>query len=155
MTLFVLIGALLFSFTSYGHAKDIYRWTDENGATHYADKVPKKFEHTVRKVDAHVNELNTNRQRVVVDAPIISLPSTVASSPQGVQVEIMGSGESAGSGGTGGSDDCSTMRRKYWESQECFQRYRNANGSVKAEAYQHCAVVTNPVEQCGPVITEP
>jgi hypothetical protein len=155
MGFFIWIGALLLSFSLSAQSKDIYRWIDAEGATHYADKVPKEFKGKARKVDAHVNEVGTNRQAAMDETPVISTPPVPTLSRHGDQPESAGSSASAGTSDAGAPDDCAVLRRRYWESQECFNRYRNVNGSVKAEAYQHCAVVNNPVAQCGPVITEP
>lgn len=155
MSLFIWIGALLLSFSLSAQSKDIYRWTDAEGATHYADKVPKEFKGKARKVDVHVNEVGTNRQAAMDATPVVSALPVPTLSRYGDQPQSAGSSASAGSSGSGGPDECAALRRKYWESQECFNSYRNVNGSVKAEAYQHCAVVKNPVAQCGPIITEP
>lgn len=37
--------------------------------------------------------------------------------------------------------------RRYYESQACFARFRNANGSVKPEAYDYCKEVPFPTRE--------
>ena len=51
---------------------------------------------------------------------------------------------------TSDGKDCATLHRLYMESQACFSRYRNANGSIKAEAFDNCTPVIDPNPVCGP-----
>lgn len=39
---------------------------------------------------------------------------------------------------------CREQWQKYRESEACFARYKIVNGGVKAEAFEHCAVVQQP-----------
>lgn len=48
------------------------------------------------------------------------------------------------------SGDCDAAFTRYRESMECFARFRNVNGSVKAEAYRYCTPVADPSPRCGP-----
>jgi len=43
---------------------------------------------------------------------------------------------------------CEEEWKRFHESAACFSRYRNANGSVKAEAYKHCVEVKQPLSLC-------
>jgi hypothetical protein len=45
---------------------------------------------------------------------------------------------------------CEWEYRQYRESIDCFNRFRNQNGSVRGEAYQYCAPVADPSPRCGP-----
>jgi hypothetical protein len=56
----------------------------------------------------------------------------------------------------GGTDsDCAALHQAYRRSQECFAPFIQANGSVKAEAYQQCGEpVLNPSQKCGPPPSE-
>ncbi|MDQ6639450.1 MAG: hypothetical protein M3Z15_07250, partial [Pseudomonadota bacterium] len=46
--------------------------------------------------------------------------------------------------------NCAALRKRYLDSQACFERYRVANGSVKPEAYKACRNVVDPAPRCGP-----
>ena len=51
--------------------------------------------------------------------------------------------------------DCAALHLAYRRSQECFAPFIQANGSVKAEAYQQCGEpVLNPSQKCGPPPSE-
>ena len=45
---------------------------------------------------------------------------------------------------------CDYEYRVYRESQDCFNRFRNQNGSVRGEAWQYCREVMDPSPRCGP-----
>jgi uncharacterized protein DUF4124 len=41
-------------------------------------------------------------------------------------------------------DSCEAQKRRYQESLDCFAPYVNYNGSIKAEAFEHCVEVKQP-----------
>ena len=46
---------------------------------------------------------------------------------------------------------CERLWRRYQRSQACYERHRNANGSVKPEAVQRCGEpLPDPSARCGP-----
>jgi hypothetical protein len=45
---------------------------------------------------------------------------------------------------------CEWEYRRYRESVDCFNRFRNQNGSVRGEAYRYCQEVMDPSPRCGP-----
>ena len=46
---------------------------------------------------------------------------------------------------------CERLWRRYQRSQACYERYRNANGSLKPEAVQRCGEpLPDPSAECGP-----
>lgn len=45
-----------------------------------------------------------------------------------------------------GQSICEDKWMQYMKSQECFAPYRNANGSIKAEAFKHCVEVKYPAD---------
>lgn len=160
MVLVLLLAAALLFAPDSAQGKDIYRWIDEAGDTHYATEVPKKYKGTASKVESNVNVLPDSRLEgragrsagMPVSPP---LPVSPENRNESAVTSIGTYGTSGSSGGQGGTDDCDSLRRQYWESQACFNRYRNVNGSVKLEAFRHCTEVESPIAQCGPLITEP
>lgn len=56
--------------------------------------------------------------------------------------------DAAPAGGDAAADEerCEQELQRYRESQECFAPYRNANGSIKPEAFEHCEDLPQP--QC-------
>jgi hypothetical protein len=46
---------------------------------------------------------------------------------------------------------CDRLWRRYQRSQACYERHRNANGSIKPEAVQRCGEpLPDPSAECGP-----
>jgi hypothetical protein len=162
------IAAALFV-PDVAQAKDIYRWTDERGDTHYADKVPNKYKNVARRLAIDVgaprisgeranvaNAANAGSAPVVSRYPVSAGETAVLQPGNAVSSGASGSTGASGSSGTqDGTADCEALRRQYWASQACFNQFRNANGSVKPEAFSYCSEVQSPVAQCGPLITQP
>jgi hypothetical protein len=51
--------------------------------------------------------------------------------------------------------DCAALRRRYAQSQACFEPYRLANGGIRPEAFNRCREVPDPATQCGPETEAP
>lgn len=155
--LVLVLGSLFMSGSVQG--KDIYRWTDGQGDTHYADKVPKKYKGAAQKIDLTINRLGTAEEgggaSASRSAPVSSYSRAPSMDRATVQSGAVVPSYSSGSGTQDGTDDCETLRRQYWESQACFNRYRNVNGSVKPEAFRICREIQSPAAQCEPLVTEP
>jgi hypothetical protein len=48
---------------------------------------------------------------------------------------------------------CLALRRRYLESDACYAPFRNANGSVKVEAFDKCGpAVPEPVGECASTV---
>lgn len=58
----LFFAALVFSWTSSGHAQALWKYTDKNGKVTYSDKAPKKGE--------TAEPVNTDAKTNVLDAPI-------------------------------------------------------------------------------------
>ncbi len=138
--------ALLLAFVSLSvHAADIYRWVDEKGKVHFSDSVPEKYKRSATQTDSRRYELSedqlkeravrASRNTVVTQPPL-------SATPQVKQQAADNSPQKA---------DCATLHRQYLESQDCFGRFRNVNGSVKAEAFQYCTEIKDPTSECGPL----
>jgi hypothetical protein len=54
------------------------------------------------------------------------------------------------SGGASSEARCAVLRKRYLDSQACFERYRLANAAVKEEGFKRCPNVVDPSPQCGP-----
>jgi hypothetical protein len=142
---FLVVSCLTF-FALSVHATDIYRWVDEKGKVHFSDSVPEKYKHSATHTDSRRYELSEKQLQERAEQasryPVRPLPPASAS-PQNTQQSAAKPPEQA---------DCATLHRRYLESQDCFGRFRNVNGSIKAEAFQYCAEVKDPTPECGPLI---
>jgi hypothetical protein len=54
------------------------------------------------------------------------------------------------SGASSAEANCAVLRKRYLDSQACFERYRLANAAVKEEGFKRCPNVVDPSPQCGP-----
>jgi hypothetical protein len=66
LTSLVLISSLVFSFSAHSGQSGVYRWSDDQGNTHYSDKPPKGVESefikaTTGKVSDNPEEANGNK----------------------------------------------------------------------------------------------
>lgn len=127
-------------------ADNIYRWVDEKGAIHYGDTVPDKYKD------------NATRKPELKDHPVIDVTETVEqrrARQEALDVLDIESGQNAPPANTEsgtptpaapatGDLSCEQQWEQYNASQACFAQYRNANGSIRAEAFQNCTVVAEP-----------
>lgn len=139
-----LLGALPLSAV----AGNIYRWVDDNGMVHYGDTVPDKYKDTATRkpelkdehpvIDAKGTSEEQNaraRAREILD----DRPKPPAAPPAAPVAEP----EPATAAPTA-SLTCQQQWAAYNASQACFATYRNANGSVQAEAFEQCTPVPEP-----------
>lgn len=132
----VLLAIIFSSAVAYGG--DMYKWTDENGQTHYGNSASEAKRKVVEKVKLIDNSMvppgkpeeaaNKNRELRKQDDKTAEPPA----SPKADQ------------GDTSNLSKCEKEMKKYLESAECFGPYKNATGGVKPEAYQHCTEVAQP-----------
>ncbi|MDQ2736391.1 MAG: hypothetical protein M3Y55_15690 [Pseudomonadota bacterium] len=46
------------------------------------------------------------------------------------------------------ASECAALRKKYLDSQACFEPYRLAHGGLRREAFKHCKSVVDPSPRC-------
>ena len=148
-----LACGILLSFPLY--AADIYRWVDENGRTQISDIVPENYKKSATRIDSRQFELSAEQRREAearaAEAKQRKARSDAVEAANSVAAAAAAAAESGPRQATNQSTDCATLRRLYRESQECFAPYRTVNGATKAEAFEKCTPVADPVSKCGPV----
>jgi hypothetical protein len=148
--------------TTAAHAADIYRWVDDEGRTHISDSVPDRYRARAQRYDSDAFKANDadmkasreRNERIRKESDAMERART-APAPTG---PIVIGTDAAAQGGTGGdvsakdatpAGQCQASWDAYSASQACFQRFRNANATVRAEAFQSCGpAVAQPT--CGP-----
>lgn len=50
---------------------------------------------------------------------------------------------------TGSTGRCAALRKRYAQSQACFERFRLHNGGLRPGAFKQCKQIKNPSLQCG------
>lgn len=104
-------------------AGEIYKWVDEQGQTHFGETMPEKYRKAAQPVDPqpqNVIRVETPRYRAPEGSSRPAAPAPAGEAPVPPPASAPPS--------------CEEQMRRYAESQACFARYRNANGSLRAEA---------------------
>jgi hypothetical protein len=162
MKILLWLATLAALATTAAHAADIYRWVDDEGRTHMSDTVPDRYRARAQRYDADAFKANdadqkasrerTDRIKREGDAMERARAAPAASAP--VVIGVDGAAQGAAGSGASSSESASPAQcQASWDafsaSQACFQRFRNANATVRAEAFQTCgAPVAQPT--CGP-----
>lgn len=128
-----LLPALLLLLAVTPVQAEIFKWVDEKGRTHFGETLPEKYRKSGSTLTPQpVNTVKGNELRgqggsddYRSTAPAEALPPEVP--PEQSEKEL-----------------CEARHLKFQQSQECFARYRNANGSLKPEASQNCENVEQP-----------
>lgn len=128
-----LLPALLLLLAAAPAQAEIFKWVDEKGRTHFGETLPEKYRKSATTLTPQpLNTINGNTLRGPGGsdddrsaAPAESPPADVP--PVQSEKEL-----------------CEARHLKFQQSQECFARYRNANGSLKVEASQNCENVEQP-----------
>lgn len=113
---------------------EIFKWVDENGRTHFGETLPDKYKKSATTLSPQ---------------PMNTIP--------GDKLRGSGAGRAAESGGGDSASappeppapppeplSCEAQWQKFRESQACFARFRNANGSLKPEAAKMCENMEQP-----------
>lgn len=112
---------------------EIFKWVDEKGRTHFGETLPEKYRKSATSLTPQpVNTIKGNELRgpgrsddYRSSAPAEALPPD---EPPAQSEE----------------EQCQARHLKFRQSQECFAKYRNANGSLRTEASQNCENVEQP-----------
>jgi hypothetical protein len=149
----LLVAACLIPLSPY--AADIYRWVDESGRTQFGDTVPEKYKASARKLanppEPTAQQRSEGADRAAKDKSAAARSGDKAAPGKAALDKAAGAqpGKAAPVQARASPEECATQQRLYRESQECFAPYRQANGSVKAEAFKSCTVVADPSPSCG------
>lgn len=140
--LFTLIAGICIA--SAVQAADIYRWVDDAGRTHVADKVPERYRNAAEKVDTSPSKL-TPRQRSDAEARAAGNARQAEAAGRAPAAAVIDPAPAAASDT---ATECARLRRLYRESQECFAPYQRGDAGPRPEAYQVCKEVKDPGAAC-------
>jgi hypothetical protein len=138
-------------------AATIYRWTDDKGKTHFSDVVPQKYQTSAKPVDLPPTPPTSEQQQQAIEQAAEDKARAAKSSTREQAHEAPVSASVAAATPAAKrppmapteSTDCTTWRRLYQESLECFAPYRTTRGATKAEAFDRCTPVDEPPVRCG------
>ena len=126
-----ILPALLLLLALPAHA-EIYKWVDDRGRTHFGEAPPEKYRKSA--------------------APVATPPVNT------IEGKVLGKGRDREAGESGSAsaatpppeprlseaEQCARAHERFSASQACFARYRNANGSLKADAADKCEAIAQP-----------
>jgi hypothetical protein len=160
-----VLAALACAFAALAaQAGVVYRWVDDQGRTHVSDVVPEKYRDRATRIDTGAFEVSPERTKEAQERAArdkARADEAAKARERAAAAERVPAASAAAAAARAASApkdvppgaDCATRLRLYRESQECFARYRTVHGGLKAEAFQNCAEVPDPVPDCGPVRT--
>ncbi len=117
---------------SLSHAQ-VAKWVDESGVVHYGDSVPEKFKNNAKIVPLHN------------DTPSAAQVREAQLRTEGQRAALKSGSKSSEAATPPHEASCHDKWQQFSEARDCFDPYRNANGSIKPEAFNHCPVVLEPV----------
>lgn len=137
----------------------IYRWVDEGGRTHVSDVVPEKYRKAATRIESGDSDVSAGQTRAATElaAREKALAEEAAKRaqrpalPQPASPAAAASSSKRPAQGVSDATDCSTWRRLYRESEECFGPYRTVGGGIKPQAFDSCNVIPSPELKCGSV----
>ncbi len=141
----ILLAAVFFQ---HPVLADIVRWVDERGVVHYSDVNPAKSKTRPEEVQIR-GRPPTDLEKQEIEARLRkyrdSLSTQPDAAPAAEEAALIPSSPPAVPGRD--KPGCEAQWTHYLGSLACFGRYANGNGSVRPEAFRHCAVVSQP-EYC-------
>lgn len=137
-------------------AATIYRWTDEHGKTHYAERVPEKYQKTAKPVTTGNSSPTQVQQREAQEQATrlksrASATESAASQPRSTPMPVPASAAAPAKRPAqvpNDRTDCETWSRLYRESLDCFGPYRTTRGATREEAFTYCTPVEQPPSRC-------
>ena len=130
---------------------EMYKWVDENGKTHFGDSVPLKYQQQADKLNKAVAPTDQQKAEAAEAASrtkALAREYDYRNHEKNIEkLKRAEQGKETAEKDEPKPGSCAAKLKAYHESASCFNRYRNANGSLKAEAYEKCKDVPSP-EEC-------
>jgi hypothetical protein len=134
----------------------VYRWVDEQGKVHYADRVPERYRSTAQPVQAPADAPTAEppreaRERARREASAAAAPPGSADGARTAAAPAPAASQPPAKRPAQLPDDrtdCETWQRLYRESVDCFGPYRTVGGGIKPQAFEVCNVVPAPTDRC-------
>lgn len=138
---FVIIGLAPFA----AEGADLFKWVDEKGRTHYGESIPDQYRKKGTRIERTISEPTDAQRRDAAErsakeklrAESADVPGATPNAPPAAP-------QPTASNSNVRADSCEEQKQRYLESDHCFAPFRNANGSIRAEAFRHCVEVKEP-----------
>lgn len=130
--------ALLLLATALPASAEVYKWVDEKGRTHFGEVVPERYRKSATTLaPGAVNTISGSQLRGPATAPAAA-----------TEEEPPAAAPAAPAAPTDSRSACEAEWARYRASQECFEKFRQANGSLRAGAADTCEAVPQPQRRC-------
>lgn len=116
----------------------VYKWKDANGNMHFSDKVPPEQEKKAARVELRGVDVPEANRREAEDR---AARAKAAASTKPAEKPARPAGNAPAEPVPPQASRKQTREERmaaFRDSQECFQQYRNVNGSLRPGAYEHC-----------------
>lgn len=138
-----LLAAMLCALSGSGHGAELYRWVDEQGRTHFGDTVPERYRDKATRVGSSTPPTDAQRRDALERAARQRAAADALAARKSVPPP-RATGNAAAAPPTDPRQRCAYEKARYEASAECFAPFRNANGSLKPEAFEKCESVPMP-----------
>jgi hypothetical protein len=133
----VTLALLLAAAFGSAHATEIYKWVAANGVTQYTSALPQDAQARPQRFIPRGNSSaypgTAYARDTYPDPAVTAQPGYTAPSPRASLYPPLPQ-----------TSNREQRLAAYRASQECFEQYRNANASMKAEAFSVCREMKDP-----------
>lgn len=118
----------------------VYSWTDEEGNTHYGDKVPEQYHSQSKDITDEVQD------KVNVTDTVEKQPSSSANNNSNLNATTAKSAQQSLSGSTAKDSSCAGQWSRYRAAQACFESCSEvmAGGGKNNSKCGHCEDIGKP-----------
>jgi hypothetical protein len=122
----------------------VMRWVDERGVANYGTTVPERYKNSARPVA--IDKPPSESQQREAEARLRNEREALARPPAASGEDGKAADKPAEKPAPARREDlsCEEQWREYDAAWACFNPYRNANGSIRGEAFEHCKEVPGP-----------
>lgn len=138
---------LLILHSTFSHAQQVYKWTDAQGKTHYGDVLPEGAKPAtppavitiIKPTESQRAEALARAAKEKAQLQQQNEQAAASAAPSAAKEETAEPAAPANS-----NESCEAQWQKFNDSYACFDPYRLANGTIRAEGYEQCAEVKMP-----------
>lgn len=141
--------AVALAFSGAAHA-ELFKWVDENGKTHYGDRVPERYQKQRKALQVQKAPSQADRDAAVQRLQKERNAADALTAQRNAKAEAAGKPAKPAAAAPANETPCQKEWRVFLEAKTCFQPFRTATGGIRAEAYEHCKEVAEPKSVCPP-----
>ncbi len=148
-SLLSLAIALALALAGAAHA-ELFKWVDENGKTHYGDRVPDRYQKQQKALKVEKAPSQADRDAAVQRLQKERSAVEALKAQRDAKAQTAGKPVKPAASGPANETACQKEWRLFLDAKTCFQPFRTATGGIRAEAYEHCKEVAEPRSVCPP-----